>query len=142
MSDLRHFIDRVLTLKAEQDDLSASIKDVYAEAKSKGFDKTIMGELVTYLRKREKDPLKLEEKGALFSVYLNTYEGGTKLAIARAHAGDDPPHDPTTGEIIEPDVADLPVASEGSAHRGSSDASPPIHADLGDIPDCLRRTAA
>lgn len=119
MMDLRHFIDRVLALKSEQDDLSAGIKDIYAEAKSEGFDKTIMGELVTYLRKRERDPLKLEEKGALFATYLHTYESGTEIAT-RAHAPEaaEPPHNPETGELT--------AASEGSAHRGSSDASPPI----------------
>ena len=51
---LRSFIDRVLRLKEEQDALADDIREVYAEAKGEGFDKTALGEVVSYLRKIEK----------------------------------------------------------------------------------------
>ncbi len=130
MTDVRAFADRVLRLKAKQDDLSEDIKEVYAEAKASGFDKTIMGQLVAYLRKREKDPHGLEEKSALLDVYLRAYDHGTDLAT-RAHAHEnreviqgevsreryrnadiDPPHDPSTGEILETSAVPSDAAAE------------------------------
>lgn len=101
MTQLRYLIDRVLRLKGEQDDLAKGIREIYAEAKASGFDKTAMGQLVAYLRKREKDPATLEENGAIFDIYLTEYDRGTVLAT-RAHAHEDQPaHDPSTGELID-----------------------------------------
>lgn len=71
---LRSFIDRVMRLKEEQDAIGSDIKEVYAEAKATGFDKTAMGQLVAYLRKKDKDADKLAEQSALFDLYLDAYE--------------------------------------------------------------------
>jgi len=84
MSDarLKSFIDRVLRLKEEQDALADDIREVYAEAKGEGFDKTAMGEVVAYLRKIEKKGRDaVHERGAMFDLYLSTYEAsGTRIA--------------------------------------------------------------
>ena len=50
------------------------MRDIYAEAKGNGFDKTALGQLVSYLRKRAKDGAKLEEQSAIFDLYLAAYE--------------------------------------------------------------------
>lgn len=71
---LRQIVDRILRLKAEQDDTAALIREVYAEAKSNGFDKTALGALVTHLRRVEKSPEKVAEAQSLFDLYLSAYE--------------------------------------------------------------------
>lgn len=99
---LRSFIDRVLRLKEEQDRLSADIREVYKEAHSVGFDKAQIGNVVTHLRKVEKQgEMRFEENASIFDLYLQTYcgEGGTVPAIAHTPAPAMPAHDPVTGEI-------------------------------------------
>lgn len=128
MTQLRSFIDRVLRLKAEQDKLTSDIREVYAEAKAARLDKTIMGQLVVYLRKREKDPLGCEEKEAIFDVYLHEYNKGAPSTHknTRAHeAATLPPHD-EDGVIIESTEpspngeASSAAASQGqAAHAGT-----------------------
>lgn len=71
---LRSIVDRILRLKAEQDDLAADIREIYAEAKGNGYDKTALGQLVSYIRKRDKDPEKFAEGNAVFDLYLTAYE--------------------------------------------------------------------
>jgi uncharacterized protein (UPF0335 family) len=128
-ASLRSFIDRVLRLKEEQDSLSSDIKEIYAEAKANGFDKTVMGQLVAYLRKREKDQHKLEENTAIFELYLHEYDRGTDVAIAHAHEGD-PPHDPSTGEIIEPSsVPSDDEAGQGALRGQGTSVAPPTVSD-------------
>jgi uncharacterized protein (UPF0335 family) len=162
---LRSFVDRVLRLKREQDDLAADIKEVYAEAKASGFDKTAMGQLVAHLRKLSKDPRKFEANSTLFETYLEAYEHGTDLAT-RAHAHEaedkvrltvtvddevarrlgmdepDPPHDPSTGELIDDVPANGPVTRRlddlGSVQDGlkmSTDGQP----KTGLSTDCIER---
>jgi len=92
MSELRlkSFVDRVLRLKEEQDALSADIREVYAEAKGEGYDKTAMGELVAYLRKVEKKGADaVAEKQTHFDLYLDAYERASGTVVAtHAHAPD------------------------------------------------------
>lgn len=84
-TQLRAVIDRILRLKEEGDALTSDIRDIYAEAKSNGFDKTALGLVVAQLRKRAKDPAKYTELSEVASTYLAAYEGGTRVAL-RAHA--------------------------------------------------------
>ncbi|MBB4268129.1 DUF2312 domain-containing protein [Roseospira visakhapatnamensis] len=53
---LRSFIERIERLEEEKENLSNDIRDVYAEAKSTGFDTKIMRQLVR-LRKMDRDDL-------------------------------------------------------------------------------------
>jgi uncharacterized protein (UPF0335 family) len=71
---IRSYVDRILRLKEEEDGLKSDIKDIYAEAKSNGFDKTALGDLVTHLRKQAKNPEKQAERSSLFDLYLDAYE--------------------------------------------------------------------
>ncbi|MCO5072074.1 MAG: DUF2312 domain-containing protein [Rhizobiaceae bacterium] len=92
---VKSLIDRVLRLKEEQDTIAADIREIYAEAKSQGYNKTAMGEVVAYLRKVEKKGrAALDEKQADFDLYLNAYEraSGTPLAT-HTHEAEIPPTD-------------------------------------------------
>ncbi|MCZ4089297.1 GapR family DNA-binding domain-containing protein [Sinorhizobium psoraleae] len=67
---LKAFIDRVLRLQEEQDALGQDIRDIHAEAKASGFDKTVKpGDVVAYLRKTfdKKGRDAIENRGAIFS---------------------------------------------------------------------------
>jgi uncharacterized protein (UPF0335 family) len=80
---LRSFVDRILRLKEEQDAISGDIREVYAEAKAEGFDKTAMGQLVGHLRKIEKSGADaVQEASAVFDTYLHAYQSSP----SRAHA--------------------------------------------------------
>lgn len=83
---LRSVVDRILRLKADQDDLAAAVRDVYAEAKGHGFDKTALGRLVTHLRKAEKGGDREAEVEAFFAVYLNAYENAPSHTHTREAA--------------------------------------------------------
>jgi uncharacterized protein (UPF0335 family) len=104
---IRAFIDRILRLKEEQDTIGEDIRDIYAEAKSMGFDKTAMGNVVAHLRKvAKKGHDTVAEQGAIFDLYLCAYEGKSPHAPAPARVRENiEQFDPTTGEIIEPDVS-------------------------------------
>lgn len=63
---LRQYIERVERLDEEKKGISDDIKDVYAEAKSTGFDTKIMKQIVR-LRKMEKHAR--DEADALLDTY-------------------------------------------------------------------------
>ncbi|MDX0530771.1 DUF2312 domain-containing protein [Sinorhizobium medicae] len=106
-AQIRAFIDRILRLKEEQDTIGEDIRDIYAEAKSMGFDKTAMGNVVAHLRKvAKKGHDTIAEQGAIFDLYLCAYEGKSPHAPAPARVRENiEQFDPTTGEIIEADVS-------------------------------------
>ncbi|MGN8022188.1 DUF2312 domain-containing protein [Phyllobacterium sp. 22229] len=80
-AQLKSIIDRVLHLKEEQDELAIEIREIYAEAKGKGYDKTALGQVVSHLRKVEKVGRDaVTEREAMFDLYLTSYETGTTLA--------------------------------------------------------------
>jgi uncharacterized protein (UPF0335 family) len=107
---IKSFIERVLLLKAEQDALADDIREVYAEAKGSGFDKTVLGQLVAHIRKREKDPNALAERSALFDVYLSAYDSGTPVAT-RVHA-----HEPSSDQPrVSSGAGEKAVAASGEA---------------------------
>nr|WP_234844535.1 GapR family DNA-binding domain-containing protein [Sinorhizobium meliloti] len=106
-AQIRAFIDRILRLTEEQDTIGEDIRDIYAEAKSMGFDKTAMGNVVAHLRKvAKKGHDTVAEQGAIFDLYLCAYEGKSPHAPAPARVRENiEQFDPTTGEIIEADVS-------------------------------------
>ncbi len=63
---LKSFIERIERLETEKRALAEDIAEVYAEAKSTGFDTKIMRQLIK-LRKMDKDDL--DESEALLDVY-------------------------------------------------------------------------
>lgn len=98
---LKAYIDRVLRLKEEQDTIGDDIREIYAEAKAEGYDKTIMGKLVAHLRRELKQGAgAVAEAESIFDTYLNAYQraSGTPVAIAHTH---EEKFDAETGEILE-----------------------------------------
>ena len=64
--ELRQFIERVESLEAEKSDIAEQIKEVYAEAKGRGYDTKVMRNVIS-LRKREPDDIAEEE--AILDMY-------------------------------------------------------------------------
>ncbi|RWC77743.1 MAG: DUF2312 domain-containing protein [Mesorhizobium sp.] len=120
---LRAFVDRILRLKEEQDTIGDDIKEVYAELKGVGFDRTAVGALVTELRKKSKDGAAFEERNSILDLYRSAYEEATKpQAHARARTRENiekfPPHDVET----EQNSSDLTSSPETTDTAG---AEPP-----------------
>lgn len=104
---IKAFVDRILRMKDEADAIGADIKEIYAEAKENGFDKTQLGNLVTYLRKKDKDAEGVAEGEVIFDLYLTAYMGasgkvGTKPAT-HTHASEKP--DPIAALRADPTMA-------------------------------------
>lgn len=64
---LRSFIERIERLEEEKAALAADIKDVFAEAKSSGFEIKIMRQI---LRMRKMEPNDLQEQETLLDLYM------------------------------------------------------------------------
>lgn len=63
---LRLFIERVETLEEEKKGIADDIRDVYAEAKSTGYDPKIMRQIV---RLRKMEPHDRQEMEAILDTY-------------------------------------------------------------------------
>lgn len=88
MSDgqLKSLIERILHLHTEEDEIKADRREVYAEAKAAGYDKTALGAAVSILRKREKDAEGFAERNAIVDLYLAAYSVPSHVH-AHAHEG-------------------------------------------------------
>lgn len=80
---IRAFVDRILRLKEEAASIKGDIREVYAEAKANGFDKTVLGKVVGYVEKRAAGAADLAEAEALFDLYLSAYDGAS---VSHTHA--------------------------------------------------------
>jgi len=65
---LRAFVTRIENLEAEKKVLGADIKDVYAQAKSQGFDTKIMRKIIS-LRRMENH--EREEQEQILDLYMS-----------------------------------------------------------------------
>ncbi len=63
---LRSLIDRIEKLTDERKALGSDIKDIYAEAKSAGFDVKVLRQLI---RIRQQEPAEVEEQETLLDLY-------------------------------------------------------------------------
>ncbi|MBV8911994.1 MAG: DUF2312 domain-containing protein [Acetobacteraceae bacterium] len=63
---LRSLIERIERLEEERKALGSDIKDIYAEAKSAGFDVAVIRQLI---RIRKREPSEVEEEQSLLDVY-------------------------------------------------------------------------
>lgn len=129
-TQLKAFIDRVLRLKEEQDTIGQDIRDIYGEAKAAGYDKTVMGKLVAYLRKVGKaGASEVEEQEMIFDTYLDAYRRASgfsaiKAAPSRAHAHEEE-FDPITGEFLTDHQAsdDAPIVPPSPAESEAEEIS-------------------
>lgn len=71
---LRSFIERIERLEEEKKGIADDIRDVYAEAKSAGFDPKVMRQAIK-LRKMDRDAR--QELEYLLDTYMRALEGGT-----------------------------------------------------------------
>ncbi|MER8806059.1 DUF2312 domain-containing protein [Mesorhizobium australicum] len=167
---LRAFVDRILRLKEEQDTIGDDIKEVYAELKGCGFDRTAVGSLVAELRKKAKTGIQeFEERNSILDLYRLAYEdackpqaharartrenieefpadkrsdGGAKIAAKhQSIAAELPPHDVETGEIIEQNSSDLTSSPEKTKTAGA-EPPPSAPATNPEIPDHATSGAA
>lgn len=65
---IKSIVERVERLSEEKDALTDHIAEVYAEAKSGGFDVAVLRKVVA---RRKKDPAKLQEEDAILDLYLS-----------------------------------------------------------------------
>lgn len=64
--ELRSFIERVERLQAEKADITEAEKEVFAEAKGRGYDVKIMRKLIA---ERKRDKADVSEEEALLELY-------------------------------------------------------------------------
>lgn len=121
---LKSIIDRILRLKEEQDAIGEDVREVYAEAKSNGYDKTALGRVVSHLRKvAKKGAAEVAEADTIFDLYLSTYEGPSHT---HAHAREEPNSaepKPTAviATLVRPEAA-KPAASAPAEATGAGEA--------------------
>lgn len=82
----KHRMDRIIRLHEEIDQIKKDIRDIYAEEKAEGGDKTAMGEAITKIRKREKDKTAFDERENMVDVYLMAYSAPSRT---HTHARED-----------------------------------------------------
>lgn len=70
--ELRQFVERIETLEAEKQEAADAQKEVYAEAKGRGYDSAVLRKVVAR-RKRNRDELAEEE--AVLEIYEAAIEG-------------------------------------------------------------------
>lgn len=63
---LRSIVERIERLEEEKKALTGDIKDIYAEAKSGGFDVKVLRQLINI---RKQEPADVEERETLLDVY-------------------------------------------------------------------------
>ncbi|HUB14164.1 MAG TPA: GapR family DNA-binding domain-containing protein [Acetobacteraceae bacterium] len=63
---LRSIVERIERLEEERKELGNDIKDIYAEAKSAGFDVKVLRQLI---RIRKQEAAEVEEQESLLDVY-------------------------------------------------------------------------
>ena len=63
---LRSLVDRIERLEEERKALASDIKDIYAEAKSAGFDVKVLRQLISV---RRKEAAEVEEQETLLDLY-------------------------------------------------------------------------
>jgi uncharacterized protein (UPF0335 family) len=63
---LRSIVERIERLEEERKALAGDIKDIYAEAKSAGFDVKVLRQIISL---RRKEPAEVEEQETLLDLY-------------------------------------------------------------------------
>lgn len=64
--ELRAFIERIERLTVEKQEIAGQVKEVFAEAKARGYDTKVMRKVIA-IRKRDRDQVAEEE--AIFEMY-------------------------------------------------------------------------
>ena len=72
---LKAFIERLMRMREEAKAINSDIREIYAEAKAAGFDKTVLGKVVLYVERRAEKPEAVSEADTLFDLYLSAFDG-------------------------------------------------------------------
>ena len=64
--EIRSFVERIENLNIKKNEISEQQKDVFAEAKSRGYDTRILRKVVSM---RKRDPQDLSEEEAILEIY-------------------------------------------------------------------------
>lgn len=114
---IRAFVERILRMREEAKAINDDIREIYAEAKGNGFDKTVLGKLVLYVEKRQKNADALAERDALFDLYLEAFDGSPSRAHAHTREDEYEPEAPEPRKIDGPNLgAAEPVDSLSASH--------------------------
>ena len=69
--EIRSFVERIENLNIEKNEISEQQKDVFAEAKSRGYDTRILRKVVSM---RKRDPQDLSEEEAILEIYIEALD--------------------------------------------------------------------
>src|SRR5215203_1935237 len=78
---IRSFVERIEQLDTELQEINEQRKEVFAEAKSEGFDVKVLKEIIR-LRKQDKD--ERDEHETLLDVYMRAMETTLPTPVAEA----------------------------------------------------------
>lgn len=131
---IKAFVERILRMKEERKAIDADIREIYAEAKGSGFDKTVLGKLVNYVEKRAADANAVMESESLFDLYLSAYDSasgrvGTVRATHTHEAKSEPQPTKAAGQVDQPAPVAISggrVATTSSVENEAAEISTPI----------------
>lgn len=84
MSDglLAQTMQRIMSVLDDIDERKADIKEIYAEAKSQGYDKTALGLAIREIRGRDKAQTPAaEERAAIVDMYVSTFDNAPRTYV-------------------------------------------------------------
>lgn len=110
-NEIRQFVQRIERLREEVDQLNGDVKEVYAEAKARGYDKTALGKVVMIRRARAKNPDAFEALDANVEMYLAAADGTRSRTHAYAR-------EETPTQISPQPAASRSVQNEGERKQG------------------------
>ena len=76
---LRAIVERIEHVEEEIKELAEAKKEIFAEAKSNGFDVKIIREVI---RLRKQDQKERDEQESLLDIYMQAIKGASKVAKA------------------------------------------------------------
>jgi len=78
-NQLRAIVERIEQIEDEIKDLTEAKKEIYAEAKSNGFDVKVLREVI---RVRKQDQKERDEHETLLDLYMSAIKGASSVAKA------------------------------------------------------------
>jgi uncharacterized protein (UPF0335 family) len=78
-NQLRAIVERIEQVEDEIKDLTEAKKEIYAEAKSNGFDVKVLREII---RLRKQDQKERDEHETLLDLYMTAIKGASSVAKA------------------------------------------------------------
>lgn len=131
--DAKARMARILRLHEEIDAIKLDIRDIYAEEKADGGDKTAMGAAVSIIRKREKDAAKFDDQQGMVDVYLTAYLGSGTVVATHTHASEPQPTK-AAGQVEQRAALAISgerVAATSSVENEAAEISTPINGGTG-----------